>query len=528
MEAYYPEESVPEESVPEGTVPGLGDLEYLVTTESEDEQSEHEQSEESEPEQSEQEFEESEPESEESEQESEESKPEPPSYYSVVDDKGYNEFVNFEVESELNRNPPSYYSVVGNEKEIVSEQESEQESDQEQSEPEYEPEQSEQEQSELNQDILEAIKKRDYVFMESIKGEININNIQYAWGNTPLHEAVIRNDKKMAKILIEKFGANVNVQNKSGLTPLYEAIMRDGNEEIIDLLLEKEADVNIKKYIGEHSPFNYAVIRKRFDIARKLLENGAEINEQNSDGNTLLSLFKKESRNEKVEKAEEFLEMNGANLYMKNKDGKSPLDLEKIRLESQLIECNLGENYLSYYPYYKKDGDRLQRGMMDIIENKYDFSKEELNCFKESGLPNYYIKALNIKKGEDVMSVIKDTSRGFIEKARLDLIVARIIKIILGNYKINKYVFNSSKGIFGGGKSNEEKIKTFLQDKTEIPIKYLNANLISLEMDRLKKNEFKCILKSLLNAVKKEIIVQLSDGTYKLYEKNREIMFIKL
>ena len=58
MEAYY----YPEESVPGGTVPGLGDLEYLVTTESEDEQSEHEQSEheqsepESEPE-SEQEFE---------------------------------------------------------------------------------------------------------------------------------------------------------------------------------------------------------------------------------------------------------------------------------------------------------------------------------------------------------------------------------------------------------------------------------------------------------------------------------------
>lgn len=170
--------------------------------------------------------------------------------------------------------------------------------------------------------------------------DINVPNDR---GNTPLHVAVGIFSLEIAKYLI-KNGANVNAANKQGITPLHvaaDAVLTFGitgmlyrhesHFDMVKLLVESGADVNVKDDDGE-TPLHYACACENLEVVKYLVENGAKLNEQDHLGNTPLHYAVAADLCEGVKPEEikgviEFLLKRGADPYVKNKEGKSPMDV---------------------------------------------------------------------------------------------------------------------------------------------------------------------------------------------------------
>lgn len=113
-------------------------------------------------------------------------------------------------------------------------------------------------------------------------------------------------------------GADLNARWR-GMTPLYNAC-RSGWGDVVELMIKKGADVDAESY-GE-TPLLKVAGRKVNDVnlARILLNNDADVNAKNSDGNTALylAILNKNSAMIKL------LLDNGADMYIKNKRGDTP------------------------------------------------------------------------------------------------------------------------------------------------------------------------------------------------------------
>lgn len=181
-------------------------------------------------------------------------------------------------------------------------------------------------------------------------------------GETALVYAIREKDPKIAELLIEK--ADINLQDDNGNSPLHTAIMQD-KDEITELLLKKNADVNVTgtyKTIKNQTPLYQAIIKGKFDLAEKLLkkkadpniadsegsfplaevvvrsdanpefikkliENGADVNKQESNGSTaLLYAASNKALNPKTrQEIVKLLIENGADKSIKNKNGEDAL-----------------------------------------------------------------------------------------------------------------------------------------------------------------------------------------------------------
>jgi ankyrin repeat protein len=114
-------------------------------------------------------------------------------------------------------------------------------------------------------------------------------------GQTPLMWAVARRHPEMVELLASK-GANVNARgairdyqrvataesrakslDRGGFTPLLYAA-RENCRECVEILLKHEADVNLGDP-SEVSPLSVAMLNANWDIARRLVEAGADVNQ---------------------------------------------------------------------------------------------------------------------------------------------------------------------------------------------------------------------------------------------------------
>ncbi|MDR0418166.1 MAG: ankyrin repeat domain-containing protein [Puniceicoccales bacterium] len=113
--------------------------------------------------------------------------------------------------------------------------------------------------------------------------------IEELFKQSPLHEAVQCNDKKMVKKLLDK-GYDPNMADALGNVPLYYA----EDWETIELLCEKGAEVNMRNKYGD-TPLHKAVYDVNYDQTRieELLEHGANPNIANKRGDTPLSIVQK-------------------------------------------------------------------------------------------------------------------------------------------------------------------------------------------------------------------------------------------
>jgi ankyrin repeat protein len=144
-------------------------------------------------------------------------------------------------------------------------------------------------------------------------------NINVTPGATPLFRAIRSTDLVVVRLLMEK-GANPSVKTKDGSTPLMVAsglgARRGGDEEVT------EAE-------GRADPL---------DAIRLFLQAGADINSANLAGNTAMHYAAQTGANRIVE----FLAASGATLDVKNKDGKTPLDLALAPGPRQMYENAAG------------------------------------------------------------------------------------------------------------------------------------------------------------------------------------------
>ncbi|MGC9367824.1 MAG: ankyrin repeat domain-containing protein, partial [bacterium] len=161
----------------------------------------------------------------------------------------------------------------------------------------------------------------------------NINSTD-SDGRTPLHIASWQGRVDIIEDLI-KNGANVNEKDlANNETPLFYGIEE---ERVVRVLLENGAEVNIADFEGE-TPLLEASRNNDVEIINLLLDNGAEVNVVNEKGYTPL-LISVSYENYDVA---ELLVNAGADVNVENEDGYTPLIYaigdEEIELIYKLIQ----------------------------------------------------------------------------------------------------------------------------------------------------------------------------------------------
>ncbi len=136
---------------------------------------------------------------------------------------------------------------------------------------------------------------------------------------TPLHWAALRGDLKAAELLLDA-GACVNAIDRFSCTPLLYAAS-SAAPRMIELLILRKADVNLSNNDGD-TPLHYAA-RERDDIevAKILLQAGAQVDRRNFLGNTpfaAAAFFNRPAPGR-------YLLERGADRYSRNRYGDSPL-----------------------------------------------------------------------------------------------------------------------------------------------------------------------------------------------------------
>lgn len=108
------------------------------------------------------------------------------------------------------------------------------------------------------------------------------------YGETPLISACSKTQIAVADFLIDK-GANVNARNIYGVPVLNYAI-NDGDEcvPLVQLLLDKGAEVNVQNSDGG-SPLHAVARTDNFNVARLLIEHGADLHSPGRHGTPLQS-----------------------------------------------------------------------------------------------------------------------------------------------------------------------------------------------------------------------------------------------
>jgi len=118
-----------------------------------------------------------------------------------------------------------------------------------------------------------------------IRAHANVNAAT-DYGVTPLSLACTNRSAAMVERLL-KAGANPNATLWTGETPLL-VCAHTGNVEAVKLLLSHRADPNVKENQQGHTALMRAVAEKHPDVARALIEGGADVRARSKGGFTAL------------------------------------------------------------------------------------------------------------------------------------------------------------------------------------------------------------------------------------------------
>jgi Ankyrin repeats (3 copies)/Ankyrin repeats (many copies) len=122
-------------------------------------------------------------------------------------------------------------------------------------------------------------------------------------GKSLLHAAVHQGDFEMVRVLLD-YGLNVNIRDNLGSTPLNFALeyrSKNIDPRVVRFLLDHGADPNILAQLqGGNTPLHRASRSGRIEIARLLVEHGANVEVQDDRGKTPLDVATKEQHDEIV------------------------------------------------------------------------------------------------------------------------------------------------------------------------------------------------------------------------------------
>ncbi len=159
---------------------------------------------------------------------------------------------------------------------------------------------------------------------------VNLADIE---GNTPLHYAVGKNNSEILLLLIEA-GAVSDIWNIYGDTPLHKAA-RSGNAEAINSLIEAGAYIDARCGLLGQTALHMVAWLGYSDLARLLIDAGAEIDSTCYHFNwTPLHYTAKFGEREMAE----LLLQTGADMYVLDKDGKTPFDLAESENQTEILD----------------------------------------------------------------------------------------------------------------------------------------------------------------------------------------------
>jgi ankyrin repeat protein len=165
-------------------------------------------------------------------------------------------------------------------------------------------------------------------------------NIRDADGNIPLHIAVLfRHPENLDEIL--KANPDIDAINTEGCTPFHLAVRRPDNEKAIDLLIQHGADLSITDPAGRNALL-VSVSSHQKEYIELLVSKGIDINSRDNDGNTalhypLINVLKNKLYLPYSKEIVKILMEEGADPQIRNKQGKSPMDLAVESGENELI-----------------------------------------------------------------------------------------------------------------------------------------------------------------------------------------------
>ena len=143
---------------------------------------------------------------------------------------------------------------------------------------------------------------------------------------TPLHYAAFWDLHSIIELLVNELSQNVNSQDfTDSATPLHVASER-GYLEVARTLIERGADVSAQNKDG-HTPLHLASQAGRLEVARILIERGADVSAQDRDCQTPLHLASEAG----LPEVARMLIEHGASVSAPDKDGQTPLHLTILR-----------------------------------------------------------------------------------------------------------------------------------------------------------------------------------------------------
>ncbi|ANB50636.1 hypothetical protein [Powai lake megavirus] len=277
------------------------------------------------------------------------------------------------------------------------------------------------------------------------------NIIELEYDFQPIFYSVIQNDVEISKILID-YGADPNYQDYLGNTIIHYCIM-DDHIEILDYIMTKYKteckdtnifieDINSKHINSNHKIDPNIVNIDGFTIMHLLLYNYKEtydkyiyqliqyvnLNYQDNIGNTILHILIKQNIWNKYIK---YLSIKKMNIFIKNNDGKTPIDLVSATDMNQFL--NITTN--SYYNYLKKHNQGWLIQWQNECSNEISQEINESKCLEliRNDIINEKI-SLPIKKNKTNITIIQDKIVDF------STFVGSLLDVIVGfKYLTKKY-----------------------------------------------------------------------------------------
>eukprot|EP00833_Pecoramyces_ruminatium_P006951 jgi/Orpsp1_1/1180983/evm.model.c7180000075357.1 len=202
------------------------------------------------------------------------------------------------------------------------------------------------------------------IFLQYYKNQVslsdnNLNNIikkerfaflngQDCFGNTPLMYVCQGGYEEIVKYLIEK-GANINAKNNKGETPLiYVCKNNYVDKGILDYLIKEGADINARNK-KDIAPIILCCYKRKYTYVKYLIELGANVNEIDKDGGTVLMNCLQFHNYEEEMNIVEYLIEKGADIYARNNNGNTPLMIATFNWENY---CYYRNKYYDYNDYY--------------------------------------------------------------------------------------------------------------------------------------------------------------------------------
>lgn len=115
------------------------------------------------------------------------------------------------------------------------------------------------------------------------------------WRATPLYWSLFNCKVEAAELLLKK-GANVNLADSYGSSPLHLAVRcKKVKLSLIEQLIQKGADVHYKNTADGLTSLHYASSSGSVDVAKLLIDKGADVNAVDNKGTTPLILAVKKN-----------------------------------------------------------------------------------------------------------------------------------------------------------------------------------------------------------------------------------------